>query len=202
MNEKEPKLYGLVLGGGKSTRMGTDKRLLKYYEVSQQQHAYNLLSKVCENTFLSVREEQISSSERGLNVIVDENKCGGPFNGILSAHNAYPDVAWLVLACDLPLLDRETLTILVTARNPGKAATSMATRKTNLPEPLITIWEPQGLKKAKKDLECSKNSCPRKFLLNSQIDLAYPKNDEVLFNANSKTDFEYIQTKLNSAVHG
>ena len=125
MNEKEPKLYGLVLGGGKSTRMGTDKRLLKYYGVSQQQHAYNLLSKVSENTFLSVREEQISSSERGL------NKCGGPFNGILSAHNAYPDVAWLVLACDLPLLDRETLTILVTARNPGKAATSMATEKTN-----------------------------------------------------------------------
>ena len=113
----------------------------------------------------------------------------------LSLHDALP-------ICDLPLLDRETLTILVTARNPGKAATSMATRKTNLPEPLITIWEPQGLKKAKKDLECSKNFCPRKFLLNSQIHLVYPKNDEVLFNANSKTDFEYIQTKLNSAVHG
>ncbi len=196
MQNNIPKLYGLVLGGGKSTRMGSDKRLIQYHEVSQQIHTYNLLSEICDTAFLSVRDDQVGSSETGLNIIVDENKYRGPFNGILSAHAAHPEVAWLVLACDLPLIDKDSLEALVAQRNPDNHATSMATKKTNMPEPLVTIWEPKGLEKAKEYLESAESSCPRKFLLNSEVGQVHPLSDDVLFNANSQEDYEQIKKRL------
>ncbi|PWL38928.1 molybdenum cofactor guanylyltransferase [Flagellimonas aquimarina] len=190
------KLYGLVLAGGKSTRMGSDKGLIKYHSIPQQEYLYNLLEHTCDKVFLSVREEQQSVVDDIFNSIVDQNEYRGPFNGILSAHKAYPDATWLVLACDLPLIDLEALKHLSDNRNPNKLATSYATKKTNLPEPLITIWEPEGLKKAILHLQTSESSCPRKFLINSDVELVNPEHDEVLYNANSISDYEYIKSKL------
>lgn len=193
---KAAKLYGLVLAGGKSTRMGSDKGLIKYHSIPQQEHLYKLLEHTCDKVFLSVREEQQSVMDNTFNTIVDQNEYRGPFNGILTAHKAYPDAAWLVLACDLPLIDLKALKNLADNRNPKKLATSYATRKTNLPEPLITIWEPEGLKRAISYLEASESTCPRKFLINSDVELINPQHDEVLYNANSVSDYEFIKSKL------
>ena len=202
MNGTTPKLYGLVLGGGKSIRMGQDKRFLKYHENSQQEYMYTLLSEVCDKAFLSVRHDQISSEEEKLNLIVDENKYEGPFNGILSAHAKFPDVAWLVLACDLPLINKETLEKLIKGRRPELNATSLAAQKTNIPEPMITIWEPNGLKRAETYLITDQNSGVRRFLVNSKIALVHPDTDDVLFNANSKEDFEVAKNQLKVIANG
>ncbi len=197
-----PKLYGLVLGGGKSTRMGSDKRLLRYHGVPQQQYIHSLLETVCNQVFLSVRDDQVSTQEKGMALIIDQNEYKGPFNGILSAHKTHPNAAWLVIACDLPLIDQDTLELMVAKRNPNKNATSMATHKTGLPEPLATIWEPKGMIAASECMKAASSSCPRKFLLNSDIELVHPLNDEVLFNANSPEDFEHIQSKLKTLQDG
>ena len=202
MENTGPKLYGLVLGGGRSTRMGSDKRLLKYHNKSQQRHTYNLLSKVCDNVFLSIRKDQISPEEKDFNCILDEDKYVGPFNGILSAHAKHPNVAWLVLACDLPLMDLDTLKGLVSNRNPGVNATSMASKETHQPEPMVTIWEPRGLEKVKEYLETSNSNSLRKFLVNTEIHLVYPEKESVLFNANSKEDFEKVKTELRPLQNG
>lgn len=196
MKQDIPKLYGLVLAGGKSTRMGSDKGLLKYHSVSHQEHLYNLLDQVCDKVYLSMRKEQEVDLKDDFNVIVDQNEYRGPFNGILSAHKTHPEVAWLVLACDLPLIDLPSLKNLVTNRNPDNLATSFATKKTGLPEPLITIWEPEGLMKAIVHLDSSDSSCPRKFLINSETSLVIPEQDEVLYNANSLEDYEFIKSKI------
>ncbi len=176
--------------------MGSDKRLLQYHDIPQQAYMYDLLDKVCDRTFLSIREDQKNTLQNDVQVVVDRNEYRGPFNGILSAHKAYPEAAWLVLACDLPLIDEKTLSLLVSGRNPDKMATSMATNKTRLPEPLVTIWEPKGLIAAMSYLKTAESSCPRKFLLNSDIDLVNPKDDEVLFNANSLEDYHLAKSKL------
>ncbi|MEX0314738.1 MAG: NTP transferase domain-containing protein [Allomuricauda sp.] len=194
MTKNVPKLYGLVLAGGKSTRMGSDKGLLKYHSVPQQEYLYNLISQVCDAAYLSIRKDQENDEVTRFNVIADQNEYRGPFNGMLSAHKAHPEAAWLVLACDLPLMDLSSLEKLVQNRDPEKLATSYATKKTGLPEPLITIWEPKGLKTAMSYLESAESSCPRKFLINSDIKLANPEKDEVLYNANSLADYEFAKS--------
>lgn len=196
METNTPKLYGLVLAGGKSTRMGSDKGWLTYHDVPQQEYLYTLLEEICEDVFLSIRKEQLPDIPDSFKTITDNNEHRGPFNGILSAHALYPEAAWLVLACDLPLIDGKTLQLLVDKRNPDKWATSFATQESGLPEPLATIWEPSGLREAKEYLKTAESSCPRKFLINSEIELVYPAHDEVLYNANSLSDYKFVKSKL------
>jgi len=193
---EKSKLYGLILSGGKSTRMGSDKGLLEYHGKPQRDYLYDLAKTHCDAAFYSVREEQVSEMPKSIELIIDKNTYRGPFNGILSAHETHPEAAWLVIACDLPLLNAESIGKLVSERDENKYATSFATRKTKLPEPLITIWEPHGLKAAKEYLETAESSCPRKFLLNSDIKIIFPKNDEVLYNANSLEEYSIAKSKI------
>ena len=191
-------LYGLILAGGKSSRMGTDKALISYHGRPQQELLFDLVQEFCEHTFISMREDQGDDLPKKYKVIIDENEYPGPLNGILSAHKCYPEAAWLVIACDLPLLNKETLQFLVNGRKANKDATALATKTSGLPEPLAAIWEPKGLQGVKEFLKNATSSCPRKFLINTDTHLIFPENDDVLANANSMLDYQRIKDALNT----
>ena len=191
------KIFGLVLAGGKSRRMGKDKGRIAYHGIPQREYLYRLLEDVCDKTFMSIRNEQVAEIPSTFNTIVDEDIFKGPFNGILSAHIQYPDVAWLVLACDLPLINKKSLQDLVAARKSRAYATAYSLRGNPLPEPLAAIWEPKGLKAAVSYMESGTNgSCPRKFLINNDTQLVYPENEHILINANSELEYREALTKL------
>lgn len=182
-------LYGLVLAGGKSLRMGKDKAQISYHGIPHSIYLYNLLQNFCDKTYLSLRSDQQLEYREEFQIIQDQDRYRGPFNGLLSAHDYAPEAAWLVVACDLPLMDLLTIEDLIEQRNSKKIATALATRKTGLPEPLAAIWESNGLHKAIDYLSKSDSSCPRKYLLNSDIKLVYPAEDKVLLNANSEEEY-------------
>jgi molybdopterin-guanine dinucleotide biosynthesis protein A len=190
------KLYGLVLSGGKSTRMGEDKGQITYHNLPQREHLYHLLSEVCNQTFLSIRKDQESEISNSFKTILDQDEFRGPYNGLLSAHNAHPEAAWLVLACDLPLMDKKSLEELIAARNSDKIASAFADAEDPLPEPLCAIWEPKALKQSVEYLKAGNGSCPRKFLINADVNLVFPKQKEVLLNANSRTEYEEALLKI------
>ncbi|GGW44250.1 NTP transferase domain-containing protein [Arenibacter certesii] len=193
---KVDKINGLVLSGGKSTRMGVDKGLIDYHGMPQREYLYNLLKPLCNATYLSVREEQVSEFTEEYKLIVDRDEYKGPYNGLLSAHHLDPKASWLVLACDLPLMDLHTLNQLIQGRDSNKLATAFATRESGLPEPLCAIWEPEGLQNSITYLKAGNGSCPRKFLINGNIQLLFPENEEVLLNANYKEDYEKVLSRL------
>lgn len=190
------KLYGLVLSGGKSTRMGEDKGLITYHNLPQREHLYHLLNEVCDKTFLSIRQDQESEISNLFETIIDNDEFRGPYNGLLSAHKAHPEAAWLVLACDLPLMDKKALQELIAARNSDKIASAFADLDNPLPEPLCAIWEPEALEQSVAYLEAGNGSCPRKFLINAEVNLVFPKHKEVLLNANSRTEYEEALLKI------
>ena len=123
---------------------------------------------------------------------MDEDQYGGPLNGLLSAHHQYPDKAWLVLAVDLPHITTQTIQKLLKERDSSKMATAYATTASNLPEPLIAVWESASLVKAEVYAKADK-FCPRKFLISEDIKMVFPANDEELFNANFYAD--YLEAK-------
>jgi len=192
------KLYGLVLSGGKSTRMGTDKGLIAYHGIPQREYLYDMLGKVCNRTFLSLRRDQLEGLNSSMEVILDEDRVRGPFNGLLSAHNAHPQAAWLVLACDLPLIDLPALNELIEARKPEAVATAFAKRDNPLPEPMCAIWEPHAFASALAYLESGTNTCPRKFLINNYTKLVFPSDENVLWNANSEEEYREALEKLSA----
>ena len=181
-------LYGLILTGGQSSRMGKDKSLLEYHAKPQSQYLYELVKEFLPNTYLSVRENQEVNFES--KVIEDKLETKGPINGILSAMAAFPEKAWLVLACDLPLISKETIKQLIDSRDKSKLATAYATEKTGLPEPLVAIWEYSALEALNHHHLVEEKNCPRKFLLNSDIKLIIPQDDLVLYNANDPEEYK------------
>jgi len=108
LNEKKPSVNGLILGGGKSTRMGEDKLNIDYHGVSQLEYLNHILSPVCEDVFVSLSKDQGFD-----NTIVDTFLGLGPYSGILSAFQKNPNCAWLTVACDVPLLNEKTIERLV-----------------------------------------------------------------------------------------
>ena len=188
-------LYGLLLSGGASRRMQRDKALLEYRGETQLMRGWRLLGEVCERSFVSMRTEQLTDPVRaGLPHIVDTYDAVGPVAGILSAQNAFPQVAWLVLACDLPLLDGDTLRILLAARDPSLDATAFTSRFDGLPEPLCAIWEPSSHALLKQRYDAG-NWCPRKAL--SQLRTrVLPPPGEALDNINTPDEHRELLRQL------
>ena len=136
-------VYGLILAGGQSTRMQRDKAALKYRGRTQLDRAFELASRHVAKVFVSVRANQTLDAARAQRpLIVDAVPGEGPIAGIRSAMAAYPGAAWLVLACDLPFLNTQTLAHLLQARAVKRAATAYLSSHDGLPEPLCAIYEP------------------------------------------------------------
>lgn len=186
-------LYALVLAGGKSTRMGEDKSMLSYHGAPQRMYLAKLLAEQCEQVYYSVRANQEIEEEAQL--IKDSFTGLGPYGAILSAFREQPNAAWLVVACDLPLLDQATIQQLVGARNTSKLATAFHNPTTNWPAPLVTIWEPRAYPVLLQFL-AQGYSCPRKVLINADVEILTINDADVLLNANSPAERALIMDKL------
>lgn len=179
-----PQLNGLVLAGGKSLRMGNPKDKINWHGKEQRYYAADLLAPFCENVFISCRQDQLEHFDTDYNALTDTFLNMGPFGGILSALRAQRDKAWLVVACDLPLLDKNSLEFLIRSRDAEKAATTYESPFDGLPEPLITIWEPKSYPLLLNFLGLG-NTCPRKVLMNSDTLILKPNNPDALMNVNT-----------------
>ncbi|MCB0546273.1 MAG: NTP transferase domain-containing protein [Phaeodactylibacter sp.] len=189
----KPPLYGLVLAGGKSERMGQDKGMIDYHGLPQRDYLAELLRHFCTESFISCRPDQ---SEKVHNALPDTFTGLGPFGGILSAFRERPDAAWLVVACDLPLLDEHTISQLVGFRNPSKVATAFNSPSGEFPEPLIAIWEPRAYPILLQFLTQG-YSCPRKVLINSNVELLDAQRPEALRNVNKPDEMEDAKAVIN-----
>jgi molybdopterin-guanine dinucleotide biosynthesis protein A len=191
-----PDLNLLILAGGESKRMGEDKALLKYKNEVQLERLVRLSHQLKLNPFLSVRQNQMSWGELfGIETIEDVLIQAGPVGGIISAMKKRPGEAWLVVACDLPLLDYDHLTSLIQKRNSKKIATCFESPLDGGPEPLATIYEPHAIY-ALTSWWALGYHCPRKMLFNSNVELIKPNNHSILMNVNTPDERNLANSKL------
>lgn len=182
-------LYGLVLAGGRSTRMQRDKAALAYHGRTQLEWAMDLITPFVERAFVSVRPDQQGDPVRAkFAQVLDTADNLGPIAGIMAAQAAHPEAAWLVLACDLPFLDAATLKHLVWARQEDKPATAYRSSHDGLPEPLCAIYEPASRESIAGYVATGKN-CPRKFLIRSDAHLIEEPNPRALDNVNTPEEY-------------
>jgi molybdopterin-guanine dinucleotide biosynthesis protein A len=76
---------------------------------------------------------------------------------LLAAHSAHPHAAWLVVACDLPLLNDAALEALIRARDGRHAAIGYRSSHDDLPEPLCMLWEPAALDGLEQQVRAGRN---------------------------------------------
>jgi len=189
-------LYGLVLAGGKSTRMNRDKASLSYHGKPQVEHCCELLSKYCEKVFVSNRAEQTGEPAQQIAPQIHDRFTGfGPMGGILSALKAHPKAAWLALACDLPYVDDEALQALLRGRDPHKLATAFISENDGFPEPLCAVYEPKSIFRMLHFLGLGYH-CPRKVLINSDSNVLKQPAAHVMTNVNSPEEYAEAQRVL------
>jgi len=126
---------------------------------------------------------------------------GGPIIGIRSAMAAFPDVAWLVVACDLPFLSDQALEQLLAERDPTLMATAFRSTHDGLPEPLCALWEP-ACAAALSAPQRSGKQCPRKFLINHPVKLLEPRDRRALDNINTPEEYAEASVALLGANPG
>jgi len=193
-----PSPHGLLLAGGCSRRMGKDKSSIRYSGATQPEIAAELLRSRCTEIFLSLRKGQNNATGlENLNVVHDRWESAGPLVGILSAMTEYPEASWLVIACDLPFIDKITLDNLLAQRDPTKMATAYRSSHDGKPEPLCAIYEAHA-RLVLEDFFTNGIRCPRKILIETDTLLLNPVSPRALDNVNTPEDYEDAVHALSS----
>jgi molybdenum cofactor guanylyltransferase len=98
---------GIVLAGGKSTRMGTSKAMLPFGPETMLQRVVRLLSSVVSPiVVVAAREQELPELPGDVRIARDEREARGPLEGLRAGLNALPDSVGsaYVTSCDVPLL--------------------------------------------------------------------------------------------------
>lgn len=182
------RVYGLVLAGGQSKRMGHDKALLRVNGETQLSRAVQLLESFVDRVFVSTRAEQQNDSERKkFHRIIDCYEDLGPIAGILSALEEHSDVGWLVLACDLPNVDETTIRFLLENKSGDQPFSAYKSSSDGLPEPLCAYYA-AGSSSIIKAFIDDGIICPRKVMIRSDTQLLDQPNPDALDNINTPED--------------
>ncbi|MBK1817556.1 NTP transferase domain-containing protein [Luteolibacter yonseiensis] len=183
---------GLVLAGGRSTRMGVDKAELVHPDGrTLAARCRDLLREAgCDRVVISLRHEQeIPAGLDGEEIVRDpEGSDGGPMAGILSGMRLSPSDDWLVVACDLPRLDVATLVNLVARKTPEEKFLAYRSEFDGLPEPLCALYSHTALP-ILEQAEADGFRHPRKILMHHGCRLLEPATPRALDNANTPEDW-------------
>jgi molybdopterin-guanine dinucleotide biosynthesis protein A len=179
-------LNGVVLMGGNSTRMGSDKSQLILNDQTLSQIAFNKLLSNCDEVFYSINENQKALNLQ--NTILDQYENEGPLSGIISSLN-FLESSIFSLAVDLPKISKESIAYIISKRNKNKLATAFFSSEKNQWESTVSIWEAHALPFLLAYFENGGRSI-QKFLFSQDIEKVEVGNAREFANINTINDFK------------
>lgn len=186
-------LRGLVLAGGRSERMGRDKAAIELAARSLLDRAVTNLRNVVPDVRVAVRPAQAGDPLRAAYpLVLDEFNGMGPAAGLLAAHAQFPDSAWLVIACDMPLISAALLAQLLAVRDPSLAATAWLSATDGRPEPLCAIYEPATLASFRQHVQAGGSPGLRAWLQTHSARLLRAPSTDILMSANTPAELARI----------
>jgi molybdopterin-guanine dinucleotide biosynthesis protein A len=169
-------LTGILLAGGKSSRMGQEKGLVEFRGKPLIQYGIDLLSRFTDTIFIG--SSNPAYLPFGLEMVPDEIKGKGPVAGLATLLKR-SRTAWnLVLACDLPFLQPELIEVLLKAAGTNQAVIPVSQ---GMAEPLAGLYHSDlaeyfQFEIAKGNLALHKilQSCQVHYLETDELLLQYP----------------------------
>ncbi len=104
-------LTGIILAGGKSSRMGKDKGLVKYAGKAMVEYSLEICRQLCNEILISTANPDYAVF--GYPLIEDEIQDIGPIGGIYAALKRAGNSLTIILPCDTPFLKKELFELLV-----------------------------------------------------------------------------------------
>lgn len=189
-NKSFPNTLGLAVCGGNSSRMGTDKSLLQYYDKPQRYHVYDMLPPFCEKVFISCNEMQSNNIEDGYAFLKDDAAYShmGPMAALLTVFKQYPKKNMLLVGCDYPFLNVTDLQQFSSYCTGEKNAVAFYNEQEDLYEPLLAWYPYQLFDKLKKMHEADQYSLQH-FLKDVHAIKFYPQNKNSITSVDIHEDF-------------
>ncbi len=194
----ERPLYGGLLVGGASRRMGQPKQLLTYQGSTLAEIAAAALAPHVGEVLL-LGSGEVAPSLVHLRRLPDPPGVVGPLAGLLAAHRWAPEAAWLVAACDLPRVGPEAVAWLKGARRPGRWAVVPSHGRGV--EPLLAVYEPQALAWLEGEAAAGRLA-PRAVARHSKVDTSAPPDGLVVAWINVNTPEALAALEPDAAAGG
>jgi len=184
-------LIGIILAGGKSSRLGADKVTLRIKKESLLLKNIQLLQKIVPKVVVVGRNPDFCGA-KDVDWFEDLIKGIGPIGGIYTALFLLRRPL-VVISCDLPFLTQEVLTVLIQGRDRSKIMTTFVHQETGFIESLVAIYEFGSLNYLQKSIKQST------FKINAAIPekirkhLCWQKDKKVFFNINYPEDLVVLK---------
>lgn len=189
-------LYGLVICGGRSTRMGTDKSRLVYYKKPQHEHVADLLAPLCEQVILCCNEEQQATFQSNYELLTDSPAFtdAGPMTGLLSAYVRFPGNDFLVAGCDYPYLTTDALATFLRAIDKDLPANAFYNRD-GMYEPLLG-WYAGSAGNALLEAYQNGSHSLQRFLRAHDAGQYSPPDEKTMISVDTNERFQAVKKEL------
>lgn len=107
MNENQ--LTGIVLSGGKSSRMGKEKGLIDFQGKPLISYAIDALKPLVQNIIIGANNQLNEYKKLGYPIVEDEIKNIGPLGGVFSTLRSSHTKYNIILSCDMPFVNTALL---------------------------------------------------------------------------------------------
>ena len=193
------KVYGLVLGGGNSSRMGKPKCFLNYHGVPQFIHVSNMMLEVIDGEVFVNVPTALATEIDSAKVLLDSTKFmgKGPISGLLTAHEEVSEASWMVVGVDYPSLTEVQLKELFTAHQVSGRSVCFLNPSNGFLEPLVAIYSASDLKKLSLYFE-EGNESLRHFLGGSDVLILPMANGEILTSIDHPAQAEKYQSQIST----
>ena len=186
-------ITGIVLAGGKSSRMGSDKGLLTIYGKMFVEHVVDAMKPLVDNIIIVSNNKMYD--QFGYERIEDEIINSGPMAGLYSGLKHSESEYNLVLSCDIPLIKTKVLKKLSDTDYRNYDVVQIQSQHKTMP--LIAVYKKQCMDKCLELLEQDeKRLRVAVSQLKSKTILIESELDNFVRNVNTKEDLK----KTNDAV--
>lgn len=198
-------ITGIILSGGKSSRLGRDKSFIKFGDRTLIEITVGLMKSVFENVIISTNSIN-EYSFLNCPLVEDKYKNAGPLAGIYSALLNSQSEKNFVISCDVPLMNQQMIEYFIKYDSNKDIIISKAS---GYLQPLVGIYKQSVLPIILKLLHQPVNQCneiKKNISLHSLIKLANTEiiditslpfyTEELFFNLNTHEDLKKLYMKL------
>jgi molybdopterin-guanine dinucleotide biosynthesis protein A len=191
----QEKATAVVMAGGSSRRMGTDKSMLPI-------NGRPLVERICQQLRNGFEQVLVSADQvekfafLGLEVVPDKVPGQGPLMGIASALAASDNELNFVVACDIPNVKLRSVRRMLSQAAGGDADIVISVSRDGKQEPLFAVYRKTALDAINKVLSSGGRKISDVFSL---CKVRYIELEESLINLNTAAEYESFQKEMGNA---
>jgi len=197
MNQSRQKITGILLAGGKSSRMGKEKGKIIVGDQFLYQYPLRVLESMCDEILISSCKN-MEIEEKHLQ-ICDEIPNIGPIGGLYTCLKKSSNDLNIILSYDLPFINEELLHFLLESLDTADAVFPAIT--IGKPEPLCAIYRKNIVGVMKDQIENLAFAVHKVFpLINTKTVLITENmpfyHKDLFLNINNETDLDKLSDDL------